>query len=130
MRTTATAGTGTPAVALVQRLRNIDWTLSRPGNHAKLGYVLLLPAVLMILAIFAKRKTEDSTANAATKSFAKLLVVHWMIQFVIRRAVPWIERRILKRSGDKNPEEIKRIEHVAVVTLGERGDSRVTGKSG
>ncbi|HMR33469.1 MAG TPA: sugar ABC transporter permease [Geminicoccaceae bacterium] len=51
MRTAATVGSGQPAVSFVQRLRSIDWTLSRPGNHAKLGYLLLLPAVLMILAI-------------------------------------------------------------------------------
>ena len=28
-----------------------DWSLSRPGNHAKLGYLLLLPAVLLIALI-------------------------------------------------------------------------------
>jgi len=31
--------------------RSIDWTLSRPGNQHKLGYLLLLPAVLLVLAI-------------------------------------------------------------------------------
>ena len=51
MRTAATVGGKEPAVTLVRRLKDIDWTLSRPGNHAKLGYLLLLPAVLMILAI-------------------------------------------------------------------------------
>ena len=51
MRTAATVGGKEPAVTLARRLKDIDWTLSRPGNHAKLGYLLLLPAVLMILAI-------------------------------------------------------------------------------
>jgi multiple sugar transport system permease protein len=31
--------------------RSIDWTLSRPGNQHKLGYLLLLPAVAMIALI-------------------------------------------------------------------------------
>ncbi len=88
---------------------NVEWIF---GFLATLVISMTITTVLMILAIFAKRKSEDSTANAATTSFAKLLVVHWIIQFVIRRAVPWIERRILKRSGDKSPAEIKRIEHV------------------
>lgn len=88
---------------------NVEWIF---GFLATLVISMTITSLLMILAIFAKRKPEDSTANAATQSFAKLLIVHWIIQFVIRRAVPWIERRILKRSGDKSPEEIKRIEHV------------------
>ena len=40
---------GTRAAPPVRR--SIDWTLSRPGNQRKLGYLLLLPAVLLVLAI-------------------------------------------------------------------------------
>jgi hypothetical protein len=92
---------------------NVEWIF---GFLATLIISMVISSVLMILAVFAKRKNEDSPgqehAGGATNSFAKLLIVHWLIQFVIRRAVPWIERRILKRSGDKSPEEVKRIEHV------------------
>ncbi len=92
---------------------NVEWIF---GFLATLFISMAITSTLMILAIFAKRKDEDSPdrvhAGGATKSFAKLLIVHWLIQFVIRRAVPWIERRILKRTGDKSPEEIKRIETV------------------
>ena len=93
---------------------NVEWIF---GFLATLIVSMTITTVLMILAVFARRRDEDSPdtspAGGATSSFAKLLIVHWIIQFVIRRAVPWIERRILKRSGDKSPAEIQRIEHVS-----------------
>lgn len=92
---------------------NVEWLF---GFLATLVVSMLITTVLMILAVFARRRNEDSpdetSSGGVTTTFAKLLVVHWLIQFVIRRAVPWIERRILKRTGEKSPEEIKRIEKV------------------
>lgn len=94
---------------------NVEWLFGFLGT---LLVSMTITTVLMVMAIFARRKSEDSpeespTAGGATNAFAKLLVAHWLIQFVVRRAVPWIERRILKRSDEKSPEEIKRIENVS-----------------
>lgn len=93
---------------------NVEWLFGFLGT---LVVSMTITTVLMVMAIFARRKSEDSpdqeSTGGATNAFAKLLVVHWLIQFVVRRAVPWIERRILKRSEEKSPEEIKRIENVS-----------------
>ena len=93
---------------------NVEWLF---GFLATLVVSMLITTILMVMAIFARRKEEDSPSGTggggATTTFAKLLVVHWLIQFVVRRAVPWIERRVLKRAGEKTPEELKRIERVS-----------------
>ena len=93
---------------------NVEWIF---GFLATLVVSMTITSLLMVTAIFARRKGEDSpgetpAGGGAANTFAKLLIVHWLMQFLFRRAVPWIERRILKRSGDKSPEEIRRIENV------------------
>ncbi len=46
-------GSSPPPVASIYRSRWFDFNLSRPGNQHKLGYILLLPALLLIAAIIA-----------------------------------------------------------------------------
>ncbi|MCA9071185.1 MAG: DUF2868 domain-containing protein, partial [Planctomycetaceae bacterium] len=99
---------------------NVEWLFGFLGT---LLVSMTITTILMVMAIFARRKSEDSpdetsTGGGATGAFAKLLVVHWVIQIVVRRAIPWIERRILKRTEEKSPEEIKRIEHVSQTLYG------------
>ncbi len=93
---------------------NVEWIF---GFLATLVVSMTITSLLMVTALFAKRKGEDTpgetpTGGGVANTFAKLLIVHWLMQFLFRRAVPWIERRILNRSGDKSPEEIRRIEKV------------------
>ncbi len=93
---------------------NVEWIF---GFLATLIVSMTITTLLMVTALFARRKGEDTpgetpSGGGAANTVAKLLIVHWLMQFVLRRAVPWIERRILKRSGDKSPEEIQRIEKV------------------
>ncbi len=93
---------------------NVEWIF---GFLATLVVSMTITTLLMITALFARKKGEDKpgetpSGGGAANTFAKLLIVHWLMQFLFRRAVPWIERRILKRSGDKSPEEIRRIEKV------------------
>lgn len=92
---------------------NVEWIF---GFLLTLCVSMVLTSVLMITAAFSGKKTRDEQqkggGGAATSTFAKFLVVHWLFTFVIKRALPWVRRRILKQKDSSDPAAEERAEQL------------------
>lgn len=87
-----------------ERTVNVEWLF---GFLTMLIVSMTLTAVLMILAGLGGRKQNPGAAGAPTRTFAKLLVVHWLMSFLLQRVLPAIQKRFRKQNSEPSPEEIR-----------------------
>ncbi|WP_166828244.1 DUF2868 domain-containing protein [Thalassoroseus pseudoceratinae] len=92
---------------------NVEWIF---GFLITLVLSMAIATLLMVTAIFSRRGTQ-SEAGLATRSLSKLLVVHWVMSFLIRQVLPWVQRRILKREKDRTPEQVQQTETLSKAAL-------------
>ncbi len=92
---------------------NVEWIF---GFLITLVLSMAIATLLMVTAIFSKRGTK-SEAGLATRSLSKLLVVHWVMSFLIRHVLPWVQRRVLKRDKDRTPEHEQQMESLSKAAL-------------
>jgi hypothetical protein len=93
---------------------NVEWIF---GFLTVLIVSMAITVLMLVTAALSRRKSDGTggvdPGGAATRSLAKLLVVHWLMMFLVRRALPWIQRRILKREKEQTLEQRRSAEKIS-----------------